>query len=169
MDKLNDFEPNSHIDNIFYCSICFNILNSTIQPPCGHLFCTNCIFKWYDISKTCPLCRSPFELINLHFVPSIDYLINQFKFKCKFLCGDLLSIEDILKDKHNCGNFIQCPHSGCPEKIHINLLNNHIQNCLYQINSCAICEMSYFRKEYLSHLPQCKSFYVTQWAALTKK
>ena len=43
------------------CSIClenFNINNKCIKiPECQHIFHKDCIYKWFDKNKTCPICR----------------------------------------------------------------------------------------------------------------
>ena len=48
------------------CSICLR--ESAIGPlvtPCGHLFCTPCVYKWLQNHDTCPYCRmSPINISN---------------------------------------------------------------------------------------------------------
>ena len=41
------------------CSICHsnNIQNPVIHKDCNNSFCSDCLFKWLKIKKTCPLCR----------------------------------------------------------------------------------------------------------------
>ena len=41
------------------CSICIDKMKSPFIRRCGHKFCKDCIFKWYEKSNTysCPLCR----------------------------------------------------------------------------------------------------------------
>ena len=39
------------------CSICLNKLNNSIELNCKHTFCRSCIKKWYEKSKSCPMCR----------------------------------------------------------------------------------------------------------------
>lgn len=40
------------------CSICCDDTgNNTTNLKCNHSYHTKCIFKWFETSKTCPLCR----------------------------------------------------------------------------------------------------------------
>lgn len=42
------------------CSICLNsilILQKRDQIPCGHMYHSECINKWFNKKKTCPMCR----------------------------------------------------------------------------------------------------------------
>ena len=44
------------------CSICMtNMPRGTRQLPCGHVFHTRCIDRWKRSSRTCPMCREPFD------------------------------------------------------------------------------------------------------------
>mmetsp|Transcript_67491 Transcript_67491/g.141056 ORF Transcript_67491/g.141056 Transcript_67491/m.141056 type:complete len:320 (+) Transcript_67491:89-1048(+) len=40
------------------CNICFCPTECTTCPPCGHLFCWECIASWCAIKASCPLCRA---------------------------------------------------------------------------------------------------------------
>ena len=44
------------------CSICFDniALDSCVKTICGHMFCTECFFKWIKSNTTCAICRTPF-------------------------------------------------------------------------------------------------------------
>ena len=44
------------------CSICFDniLINSCVKTICGHMFCTECFFKWIKNNTTCAICREPF-------------------------------------------------------------------------------------------------------------
>ena len=44
------------------CSICLKEfqLNSTIELPCHHKYCRNCIIQWLNLVNTCPMCRIEF-------------------------------------------------------------------------------------------------------------
>ena len=46
------------------CAVClddFDIGKSVTKLKCGHLFCTECIEKWFSGSITCPCCRQRLE------------------------------------------------------------------------------------------------------------
>ena len=41
------------------CCICMNeCKNKTCTLECGHIFHTNCIFKWFNKNNNCPICRA---------------------------------------------------------------------------------------------------------------
>ena len=43
------------------CAICLEELNATFTMRrlhfCRHIFCQSCIQAWFNISKTCPICK----------------------------------------------------------------------------------------------------------------
>jgi len=45
------------------CSICFSQMTpaTTRLLECGHSFHTRCIDRWKRTSRTCPICRQPFD------------------------------------------------------------------------------------------------------------
>jgi hypothetical protein len=48
------------------CTVCYQPLQERrnhVFTLCGHLFCVQCLLKWWDTSSTCPLCRA--ELLNV--------------------------------------------------------------------------------------------------------
>ena len=50
------------------CSVCYNDLNvlNMSVTPCGHYYCSECLFRWMNEKNTCAMCRQ--EL----YVPKID-------------------------------------------------------------------------------------------------
>jgi hypothetical protein len=47
--------------NLDDCGICYRelVLNQDhILTRCGHIFCVNCLLKWYNLSNNCPICRA---------------------------------------------------------------------------------------------------------------
>lgn len=50
------------------CSVCYNELNvlNMSVTPCGHYYCSDCLFRWMNEKNTCAMCRQ--EL----YVPKID-------------------------------------------------------------------------------------------------
>jgi len=50
------------------CSVCYNELNvlNMSVTPCGHYYCSSCLFRWMNEKNTCAMCRQ--EL----YVPKID-------------------------------------------------------------------------------------------------
>lgn len=56
------------IDETLKCSLCFEGCVSPTVPPCGHLYCWNCIMEWITDKNQCPVCRrvvQPRELVPL--------------------------------------------------------------------------------------------------------
>lgn len=47
-----------------YCTICYEDLNDDLfyEKNCRHLFHQDCIDKWLEFNKKCPLCRTPIIL-----------------------------------------------------------------------------------------------------------
>jgi len=63
-EKQTEIVPTYTIDksNDAPCSICLSMyveLDVICKLPCSHVFHKDCIHKWLDIKKTCPLCVSP--------------------------------------------------------------------------------------------------------------
>lgn len=52
--RISEIDENSH------CPICmeeFKVDDQACQLPCNHNYCSECILRWLDYSKTCPVCR----------------------------------------------------------------------------------------------------------------
>ncbi|PBK99756.1 hypothetical protein ARMGADRAFT_985669 [Armillaria gallica] len=73
------------------CSICIDELKQPVALPCGHVFCTECVFRAVNAIKPyatihyCPTCRAPYTTVNIdptlipshlrtHIIPSIRRL-----------------------------------------------------------------------------------------------
>lgn len=39
------------------CPICFEKVEDYYTIPCKHLFCKECMKKWYYVNNSCPLCK----------------------------------------------------------------------------------------------------------------
>lgn len=48
------------------CSICLETVSDPGSPPCGHLFCYQCIYKHLESEHFCPLCRQDAYEIHRH-------------------------------------------------------------------------------------------------------
>ena len=44
------------------CSICLDEPEQCSQLKCGHIFHKKCINKWFQSSKTCPVCRRDYSM-----------------------------------------------------------------------------------------------------------
>ncbi|KAK9863947.1 hypothetical protein WJX84_009518 [Apatococcus fuscideae] len=53
------------------CSVCMDDIKDMMCPPCGHVFCGECLKASIKLQKKCPSCRKNTTLRNIHrvFVP----------------------------------------------------------------------------------------------------
>lgn len=40
------------------CPICQDEYATPVLLQCHHIFCEECVAKWFDLQQTCPLCRT---------------------------------------------------------------------------------------------------------------
>lgn len=53
------------------CTICYSTISDPILIPCcQNIFCGNCIMKWMDTNKSCPMCRSSINVKELVYIKS---------------------------------------------------------------------------------------------------
>ena len=51
------------------CMICYSTINDPILIPCcQNIFCGNCIMRWMDTKKSCPMCRSEINIKELIYI-----------------------------------------------------------------------------------------------------
>ena len=52
------------------CAICFEVIETPVQLPCHHIFCSACITQYQDVDMAlkCPLCRSELDTNLFQFV-----------------------------------------------------------------------------------------------------
>ena len=118
--NINQDQINKIIEEIFRCSICYNILNNPVSiKGCLHKFCKNCISDYYfKTKKGCAICRHSIETKRLLkedtkikniidcFIPDLqlfkeeeDKIISQ-KAKCCIFKDDLRHKNQIQKMKN---------------------------------------------------------------------
>lgn len=53
------------------CTICYSTISDPILIPCcQNIFCGNCIMKWMETNKSCPMCRSSINVKELVYIKS---------------------------------------------------------------------------------------------------
>lgn len=57
-DKTNDLQSN--------CIICFDPIKTGALAPCGHSFCAECLSSWLSSQRSCPLCKRPMSVYDVH-------------------------------------------------------------------------------------------------------
>ena len=75
-----------HTETGDQCSICYSQMTqqTTRELPCHHKFHSRCIERWKRTSRTCPMCREPFDqpeyrvMISIQCVRTGDRGIDQY-------------------------------------------------------------------------------------------
>ena len=63
MDR-NKFLTNGKLFDDGKCSICLSAPQiKKACPPCGHVFCCQCLTRWNKCRATCPICKTEFSKI----------------------------------------------------------------------------------------------------------
>ena len=107
------------------CCVCMQIMVEPARLPCNHLFCIQCLNKYFESKFECPMCRAA---VPVQFEPEIDEQL-QSKIKAdhlkeysarrkdlsdkKLLAGDMESIIITFGNKHEL-----CPAAGYHENTH---------------------------------------------------
>ena len=84
-------DRNAIIDELI-CSICKEVLENPMQMQCQHLFCNDCIYKWFkDGTLTCPVDRQGVEDLNMIKPARLaQQLLSNLTVRCKYFdmgCG----------------------------------------------------------------------------------
>jgi E3 ubiquitin-protein ligase RNF5 len=51
-------DDSSTESQFFQCNICFDPVRQPVVTLCGHLFCWPCIYRWFEQSPSCPVCKA---------------------------------------------------------------------------------------------------------------
>lgn len=61
----------SEIEDELICHICFCLLENPVIFPCEHLFCWECIYKWLEYQRLCPVDRKRITLDDMKPAPRL--------------------------------------------------------------------------------------------------
>lgn len=61
--QKDSLKPNDYQSN---CIICFDPIKTGALAPCGHSFCAECLSSWLSSQKSCPLCKRPMSVYDVH-------------------------------------------------------------------------------------------------------
>ena len=156
---INNDKNIETIKNILKCKICKNILlNPYDCSKCGNTFCYKCINNLKQNNLPCPFNCKLFEITPSSF--GLKKILNQLKFDCinkKNGCNEAISYTEIENHENNCPyNLVKCPNNECKQRTKKNNLENHIKNeCKYTLFKCKNCGLNLNRKEFLLHDQIC--------------
>lgn len=107
------FVEASKISKYLNCSICQEVFNDPVMPPCQHTFCKVCLQGWTENQRAatvnCPVCRSQFRIRDLD--------------------RNLLAYQIVNDLVIHCTN-LQCPWRGPLESI-----TAHLPKCSYNLTA----------------------------------
>ena len=95
MNFLSDQILDQSIVDEFTCAICLDIPLIPQRTSCNHIFCANCLSKWMEHSKCCPMCNRQFTASNDE---STRLKIMNARCSCK--CGFEGMVKQLIR--HNC-------------------------------------------------------------------
>lgn len=72
----------SKIPAYLICSICTEVFKTPFRINCGHTFCKECIFRWLEDNKTCPVCRKLFSKKTTRIDSIADQVVNDLQVIC---------------------------------------------------------------------------------------
>ena len=90
------------------CSICLENITDCITTSCNHKFCKTCIYNWYHINKSCPLCRS--VIILPPFNPNPNPIPNQNQYNIQPLNTSPYDENGNLRNRRQ--NYLDLYHEG---------------------------------------------------------
>ncbi|OMJ68205.1 hypothetical protein SteCoe_34407 [Stentor coeruleus] len=74
-----------------------------MKLPCDHTLCDDCINKWFQRKKSCPICRKRFEISQKKPATKIVVEINELCVVCKFpQCNWNGPLKKLDKHEYNC-------------------------------------------------------------------
>ena len=123
--EIKRFADKDSVGEDLICTICTDVVKDPLQTPCDHLFCKECITRWLNEQRTCPVDREQLSLDKLKR-PSrmIMQLINKLTIRCQNFekgCKLMCKLEDVQ-------NLIQHQNEGCQVAQNIRASNIQEEN-----------------------------------------
>eukprot|EP00808_Paulinella_micropora_P018283 g16205.t1 len=131
-------------DNLI-CSICQGVYRSPMQTanptaadedPCGYTFCAPCIKRWLSEKKSCPTCRRPLTVNQLHKDVPLQRRIADLMVVCQF-------------DSTACKATGKCGKTGA-------FWDAHSKTCCLRKEKCLGCEECLTSAALANHLTKCQ-------------
>ena len=163
--KLNGINSDEYILDLLFddtikdyqCMICMSLIkNATEIKTCGHIFCQYCIYKWYETSNTCPLCKVDIDEEDLVESKFIDRKVSQINVTCSY-CDWKGNFFDFIKHtdssyKSPC-QYILVACNECNKNIKYESLEQHkIESCEYRLIQCIQCNIKIKSNELKYHI-----------------
>lgn len=164
--SLNEDEPlisfivEDHIDKTesLICSICQDLYKIPVgieRENYTHIFCHNCLIRWFEKEKTCPICSSDQPDKKIKQMDNINNEINQLNRYCiyeEYGCEWIGNIESYKIHISECGyQLVGCPFNGCSEGVEKMLLEEHLRTCKYGMIKCQLCHREIVKYKIESH------------------
>lgn len=122
----------------YVCTICTDVAYPPSTTKCSHVFCTDCITKWFEENETCPNCQCQNPSIEENTF--IQRIIASKNVECANEgCNFKSSCSEFLK--HECPfEEIDCEFDGCNKKIQRREMEKHQLSCEFRLVQCTFCK-----------------------------
>lgn len=142
---VDDQGAATKVDDHLLCSICFEVLDDPVSPPCGHSYCRSCVEK----TSSCPTCRGAKEPL----VPNriVRSLVAGLRLKCPN--GIAAAAEPAAKRARGVGGDLPaCAWVGATDA-----LAAHRAECPREIVACSFagCSHKDARGRIVAHAKEC--------------
>jgi hypothetical protein len=144
----------------YQCMICMSLIKKATEiKTCGHIFCEECIYRWYETSDACPLCKTEMNDEQEHFLVEskfIDRKVSQIDVSCPY-CDWKGKYLDFLKHSdpsyESPCRYILVKCDDCDENIKQELLEQHKkESCEHRLVLCNQCDIKVKLNKLGSHI-----------------
>lgn len=144
-------------DEELVCSICQSVFCDPVQSPCRHVFCRNCIVKWLESNRNCPICRKRTTKSTIkEVVPLVKNMIMKLTLRChnsEMGCEERFSLENCESHVKDCVfEMVQCKNKPCKMMFMKRDVQEHEQNsCPHSYTRCSSCTLKISSKKPTIH------------------